>query len=85
MEFINGLMEAYIKEIGTKIRFLDMENITGTTAGPIKGIGWIIICTVKEFICGWMVESMRASMLMIRSKDLEYTLIQTAGHTKDNG
>lgn len=62
MEFINGLMEVYIKEIGTKIKYLDTENITGMMVGLIKGIGWIIICTVKEYICGWMEENMKENM-----------------------
>lgn len=39
MEFINGRMEVYIKEIGTKIKFQVTENITGTMGGLIKGIG----------------------------------------------
>ena len=44
MEFTSGLMEAFTKVIGTKIRFQNMANITGTTVELIKVIGLIIIC-----------------------------------------
>jgi hypothetical protein len=39
MECINGLMEAFIKEIGIKIKLMGTESITGTTVEFTKATG----------------------------------------------
>jgi hypothetical protein len=39
MEFINGLTEVFIKEIGIKIKYLDMENTNGMMVELIKDTG----------------------------------------------
>jgi hypothetical protein len=39
MEFINGLTEVFIKEIGIKIKYLDMVNTNGMMVELIKDTG----------------------------------------------
>jgi hypothetical protein len=39
MEYINGQMEVFTKEIGIKIKFLAMVNTNGMMAEHIKDIG----------------------------------------------
>ena len=39
MEYINGLLGAYIKEIGKKINYRDMVNILGMMSVLTKVIG----------------------------------------------
>ena len=62
MEFTNGPMDVYIKEIGIKIRFPVMENIIGMMEEHIKDIGLITTCMEKVCTCGQMVESMKVNM-----------------------
>jgi hypothetical protein len=59
MEYINGLMEAFIKAIGFKTKYLVMVNTLGMIKELTKDTGLTIICTDKEFINGRMVENMR--------------------------
>ena len=85
MVYINGQIPACIKEIGNKIRYQVMESILGMMGELTMDTGLTIICTVKEYILGPMVESMREDISMIKSMDMEYTPILMADHTKDNG
>ena len=39
MDFINGRMEVFIKEIGLKIKYKGMESISGMIKGHFKAIG----------------------------------------------
>ena len=61
MVYINGQMEAFIKEIGTKIRLAGMANTTGTMVEIIKGTGLKIICMDKASTLGLMDVSMKAN------------------------
>jgi hypothetical protein len=85
MEYINGQTEVFIREIGTKIRFLNMENTTGMMEEHIKGTGLIIICMAKACTNGLTVENMKENMSMTKNMDMEFTLIRMAVHTKVNG
>lgn len=62
MEFISGPMEVFTKVIGTKIRFQNTENITGTTVGLIKVIGLIIICMEMVSTNGQTVENTKENI-----------------------
>ena len=85
MEYINGLMGAYIKEIGKKIKYRDMVNILGMMSVLTKVIGQKIICTDKACILGLMVENMKEITKMTKNTVMVYTLIQMDALTKDNG
>ena len=61
-EFINGQMEVFIKETGTKTRFQNMESITGTMEELIKDTGLIIICMVMEFTNGLTEGNMKVNI-----------------------
>ena len=61
MEFTNGQTEVCIKEIGTKTRFQNMANTTGTMGEHIKGTGLIIICMDKVFTNGLTVENTKVN------------------------
>ena len=61
MVYISGLMVAFIKEIGMKIKYLVTESIIGTMAELIRATGLIIICMDKEFINGQMAENMKVN------------------------
>jgi hypothetical protein len=39
-----------------------MENISGMMAELIKATGWKTICTAKEYTCGLMAVSTKASI-----------------------
>jgi hypothetical protein len=62
MEYTNGPMEVVIKEIGTKIKFRNMENTFGMTVELIRGIGLTIICMVTECINGLTVVNTKVSI-----------------------
>ena len=55
-------MEVFIKEIGFKIKSLDMANILGMIKEHTKDIGLTIICMDKEYINGRMAENMKVTI-----------------------
>jgi hypothetical protein len=83
--FTNGPMEAFIKAIGTKTKYLVMVSTIGTMEGHTRGTGSKIICTDKVSILGLMEESTKVNTWMTKSTATEYTLTQMEGLTKDNG
>ena len=85
MAFTNGLTEVNSKVIGRRIKLQGMVCIIGRMEEFTRDIGSKIICTVKVCINGPMEDNMKDNMLMIKKKGSEYTNIQTADVTKDNG
>ena len=61
-EYTNGQMEVFIKEIGFKIKSLDMANILGMIKEHTKDIGLTIICMDKEYINGRMAENTKVTI-----------------------
>ena len=59
MEYINGQIQVYTKEIGNKIKYRVMESTPGMMVERTKGTGLIIICMAKEYTVGQMVANTR--------------------------
>ena len=85
MECTNGPTQVFTKETGKTTKSLDMVTTPGTTAGPIRGTGSIIICMAKESTNGPMAESTRVNMSTIKNMVMVLTLIQMADRIADNG
>jgi hypothetical protein len=76
MVFILGQMAANSREIGIRIRLLDMEYIIGKMGESIMDTGKKIICMDKVITNGQMAVSMKEGMLMIKKTAMEYIIIR---------
>ena len=83
--YISGKMAPCTTETGLKTELKDTVNTNGKTAECTLDNGKIIICMVKEFTLGPMVEDMKASMKWTKNMDLVSTSGQMVEFTKETG
>lgn len=82
---IIGQIKAIIQEVGTKIKYMDTDNIFGIMEENMWANGGLIKCMDLVFILGKMVGVMKVIIKMIKNMDLENIGGLTAEYLKENG
>lgn len=72
-------------ELSSRMRSTEWANISGLTRKITREAGLRTKCMVEVLLYGLMERNMKASLSMIREKDMVFSPGKTAGSIKDPG